>query len=211
MGAIRDLAHIGHSWPRAWLFGCAECDSAAGTSGACADRLDNQIRSAFECFGSDADGHGRFLLAQQHDPIASFNIGSLTSLNPSFTDHFIPTEPCIGGGTCQLSFAFGGSTGSFPTYAFQNGNVPDTDLVTPFALPVGTFIPGDPCIAGTVCHASGSIVAFNAPVTVGTWDTTIAVATPLPATFPLFVTGLGAIGLLGWCRKRKTTAATAKA
>jgi hypothetical protein len=29
---------------------------------------------------------------------------------------------------------------------------------------------------------------------------------PLPATLPLFATGLGAIGLLGWRRKRKTQA-----
>jgi hypothetical protein len=31
-------------------------------------------------------------------------------------------------------------------------------------------------------------------------------ATPLPATLPLFATGLGAMGLLGWRRKRKATA-----
>jgi hypothetical protein len=30
---------------------------------------------------------------------------------------------------------------------------------------------------------------------------------PLPATFPLFATGLGALGLLGWRRKRKADAA----
>jgi hypothetical protein len=29
------------------------------------------------------------------------------------------------------------------------------------------------------------------------------VITPLPATLPLFATGLGALGLLGWGRKRK--------
>ena len=28
-------------------------------------------------------------------------------------------------------------------------------------------------------------------------------ATPLPATLPLFATGLGALGLFGWSRKRK--------
>jgi hypothetical protein len=33
--------------------------------------------------------------------------------------------------------------------------------------------------------------------------------TPLPAALPLFATGLGAIGLLGWRRKRKNTAAIA--
>ena len=33
------------------------------------------------------------------------------------------------------------------------------------------------------------------------------VVTPLPAAFPLFATGLGALGLLGWRRKRKALAA----
>jgi hypothetical protein len=34
-------------------------------------------------------------------------------------------------------------------------------------------------------------------------------ATPLPAAFPLFVSGLGALGLLGWRRKRKAAAIAA--
>jgi hypothetical protein len=34
-------------------------------------------------------------------------------------------------------------------------------------------------------------------------------ATPLPAALPLFVGGLGALGLLGWCRKRKAAALAA--
>jgi plastocyanin len=32
---------------------------------------------------------------------------------------------------------------------------------------------------------------------------TVTAATPLPAALPLFATGLGAMGLLGWRRKRK--------
>jgi hypothetical protein len=36
-------------------------------------------------------------------------------------------------------------------------------------------------------------------------------ATPLPAALPLFATGLGAMGLLGWRRKRKKAAAVAAA
>jgi hypothetical protein len=35
--------------------------------------------------------------------------------------------------------------------------------------------------------------------------------TPLPAAFPLFATGLGALGLLGWRRKRKNAAALSAA
>jgi hypothetical protein len=45
---------------------------------------------------------------------------------------------------------------------------------------------------------------------VGTANLTANLAsTPLPAAFPLFATGLGGLGLLGWRRKRKNTAAVA--
>jgi len=40
----------------------------------------------------------------------------------------------------------------------------------------------------------------------GTWTVS---TTPLPAALPLFATGLGAMGLLGWRRKRKNAAAIA--
>jgi hypothetical protein len=33
-------------------------------------------------------------------------------------------------------------------------------------------------------------------------------ATPLPAALPLFASGLGAMGLLGWWRKRKAVASS---
>ena len=35
--------------------------------------------------------------------------------------------------------------------------------------------------------------------------------TPLPAALPLFISGLGALGLLGWRRKRKAAASLAAA
>ena len=52
-------------------------------------------------------------------------------------------------------------------------------------------------------HASGQ--NFNDP---GTWTVS---QTPLPAALPLFATGLGAMGLLGWRKKRKAAAALAAA
>ena len=42
----------------------------------------------------------------------------------------------------------------------------------------------------------------------GTWSLA-PTATPLPSALPLLATGLGALGLLGWRRKRKNTAAVA--
>ncbi len=41
----------------------------------------------------------------------------------------------------------------------------------------------------------------------GNTDTLAISETPLPATLPLFASGLGALGLLGWRRKRKAHAA----
>jgi hypothetical protein len=40
---------------------------------------------------------------------------------------------------------------------------------------------------------------------------TAVAATPLPAALPLFATGVGALGLFGWRRKRKNAAAIVSA
>jgi hypothetical protein len=66
--------------------------------------------------------------------------------------------------------------------------------------------------------ATGNIITITS-ANVGNWDFFIdnvhfnealppnLASVPLPAALPLFATGLGALGLLGWCRKRKTAAA----
>jgi hypothetical protein len=53
--------------------------------------------------------------------------------------------------------------------------------------------------------------AFTPPVTFleGEFVTSQAAATPLPGTLPLFAGGLGALGLLGWRRKKKAAALAA--
>jgi hypothetical protein len=45
--------------------------------------------------------------------------------------------------------------------------------------------------------------------TVGSFTLTELRATPLPAALPLFTTGLGALGLLGWRRKKKAAVTAA--
>ena len=52
---------------------------------------------------------------------------------------------------------------------------------------------------------SGNVAANG---TFGTWEI-VPSATPLPAALPLFATGLGALGLLGWRRKKKAAALAA--
>jgi hypothetical protein len=100
-----------------------------------------------------------------------------------------------------------GTTVSPNTFAYA----PNTDLsnlALPFSAPmilIANFEPPDPCFSGAACQASGPIVFFDQPVAIGTWTVTIS-ETPLPAALPLFASGLGALGLLGWRRKRKAAA-----
>ncbi len=51
--------------------------------------------------------------------------------------------------------------------------------------------------------------SFWNPGDVGTLSASDPPATPLPAALPLFATGLGLLGLLGWHRKRKAAALSA--
>jgi hypothetical protein len=74
----------------------------------------------------------------------------------------------------QISF---GSVGTFMGYAFAT-----------FPAVGNCDAPGTTCLTG---------------ITAGSMFTFTSTTTPLPAALPLFATGLGALGLLGWRRKRK--------
>ena len=139
------------------------------------------------------------------------DIGKL-SVGNSFVTTFIPGDPCLAAVSCRLNFSFGGQT-SIP------GNPVTPQFFLAAAFPLGSnlanAVPAPPEImpldffqGGAPLSFSGPIVAFDAPVIVGEWDITIreATATPLPAALPLFASGLGALSLLGWRRKRKQAA-----
>jgi hypothetical protein len=127
----------------------------------------------------------------------------------------------------NFQFADGGQTLSTDTTnwsgTYNNGNsdptasqswVTPTGGVAQMTYPWGTpsviasgalwIWPSDSSSAGLSCG--------NCTVDLQTVITYTGVsATPLPAALPLFASGLGAMGLLGWRRKRKAAAALAAA
>jgi hypothetical protein len=61
-----------------------------------------------------------------------------------------------------------------------------------------TLLGGAWCVGKIECGNDSGLTSTWAPVAAAS-----VTATPVPAALPLFVTGLGALGLLGWRRKRK--------
>jgi hypothetical protein len=92
--------------------------------------------------------------------------------------------------------AFGGNP-STGTWSGGTANIfvvhfDNQGLVFEFASNVSSFT-----ISGLSPVNLSNITGLDGPTT----------ATPLPAALPLFAGGLGALGLLGWRRKRKAAAA----
>ena len=107
-------------------------------------------------------------------------------------------------GSQLFSNSFTVSGGTITAYSFQSdGGFNVSPNVTCCTLTMFSSTSSSPASAGlsdlpfTTGTVSGVSVAFTPPVS----------SVPLPATLPLFATGLGALGLLGWRRKKKTIAA----
>ena len=93
----------------------------------------------------------------------------------------------------------------------------DADIVTGevshFFIPYHTFSSSISVVAATNTAPAGTAAAWNMDRSVAdtTTNTMFAVftptAVPVPTALPLFASGLGVIGLLGWRRKRKKAAA----
>jgi len=112
------------------------------------------------------------------------------------------TGPSVGSlsgtGVVSTSIAYQSGPTTSPTYVINDVNLAAGTYV------LDTFL--GTCGQGQSCSGSGSStdpqyqVLFSDPP-----------STPLPAAMPLFASGLGAMGLFGWRRKRKNTAAIAAA
>jgi hypothetical protein len=127
----------------------------------------------------------------------SVAVGPL-SVGDTFSMILYPPNPC-NSTTCELGFSFNGMIGGTSIGAVgPNNEFP--------IIPIGSYYPPNPC-TGTTCQSSGLLVGGD-PETVGRWSVAVT-QTPLPAALPLFATGLGAMCLLGWRRKRKASAIAA--
>jgi hypothetical protein len=96
----------------------------------------------------------------------------------------------------------GGLIGNNEMFAFSSF-VP-TDWVAPAAGQPPPLVEIGMLNGALFEEATGPLVGFDA-AQVGTWTVTETV-TPLPAALPLFATGIGGLGFLGWRRKRKAQA-----
>jgi hypothetical protein len=87
--------------------------------------------------------------------------------------------------------------------------------ILPLSYLLGDFIiPGEITIADSFFHngaaSDAGVVTVDANGDILEFQSFASTSdTPLPATLPLFATGLGALGLLGWRRKRKAVACAA--
>jgi hypothetical protein len=140
---------------------------------------------------------------------------NLYSINPSTgAATFIgPT------GLSRSAIVEGMSTGSSALYVTVNSSLYTLNLVTgavgtsssglfgPTVLEAGTLFSGaaDPSAIWTLnlSNGAGTFVTNVSGADTNFWGLAPDVATPLPAALPLFATGLGSLGLLGWRRKRK--------
>ncbi len=97
------------------------------------------------------------------------------------------------------SNGFGGYTSTYPgdTWAQLLANVGLTSVAY-VVLDLDAGFAGDQHMLVNNFTVNGDVFAAAAP-------------TPLPAALPLFASGLGAMGVLGWRRKRKKAAARAAA
>ena len=116
----------------------------------------------------------------------------------------------------QLTSGQDDTSGSADVYALHFGpmkNDKSNDIVLVFS---GATTLADVTLQGLHNFRSFDIadpptIATDPPTIVSPFDITAndPTATPLPAALPLFAGGLGALGLLGWRRKRKAQVAAA--
>ena len=148
----------------------------------------------------------------------NINLGSPLIIGSFITATITGTSNADTSGTISAAFTFsdpssgsttdsGTITGTFASSNLKQINVTWTDPIS-IVFADGTKLQIDLSNAQSNCTGNcGSGDAFNIGGTFTLLNGPTLIATPLPAALPLFATGLGALGLLGWRRKRKPAVA----
>jgi hypothetical protein len=128
--------------------------------------------------------------------------GSFTPTSQSTVDFSDPPTITISDGMFLETFSQGTLFGVSSGGGTASGNGTAT-VTLDFIFKGGTGLfagdTGEITVTETITRTS----ATTATISNGSYTGTLITATPLPAALPLFATGLGAIGLFGWRRKRQ--------
>jgi hypothetical protein len=130
----------------------------------------------------------------------------------NFAGQFLTSGPLIAPTSGTIAFTEAGGGGviisDILTFSYTGGGAGG------FASLTGSFVsdlePGGSLVApvGAILISEGTPFTFNNTNITASAVSDLEVV-PLPAALPLFATGLGVLGLLGWSRKRKNAAAIA--
>src|ERR1039458_8728862 len=122
-----------------------------------------------------------------------------------------PPDPCLGAAACTRSNAVTLPSSGMPKWNLNNVMFNTTGGPYHVGLSGMSMGPFDLYFATDMNDPNVPVYDlyfYDASTYVGTLEV-FATTTPLPAALPLFASGLGALGLLGWRRKRKAAAITA--
>ena len=147
-------------------------------------------------------------------PAGTTGIGAPVAINVSGaytatgTDPLAPTDPC--GSAAGPSHCAPGGTNHLGVFTTETGaGTPASILITLTAVGGNTWLTAASVLTPTTGAAAIYGHGFQAfaqdglgPLGTGQFGGFYS-PVPLPAALPLFATGLGALGLLGWRRKRK--------
>jgi hypothetical protein len=144
---------------------------------------------------------------------SNISASGLLTASPSGPDYLITgISGTYNGNAITSLFAPGGFQGN--NNILHSGS-PQLDILgfafSVAALPRNVNIYYDAVGGSDFCPTRPGYCDYHEPGAIDTPIAFSATLTPLPAALPLFATGLGAVGLLGWRRKRKAAAALAAA
>jgi hypothetical protein len=122
------------------------------------------------------------------------------STSVTINDHFfnVTNSNCNSPDSCITLPPYGGFSGGTldsPLFVISVGQLNAIACSTTF-VSSGTITGSQSCVGPTTGY-----VSLTLDIRQG--DGEFEVVTPLPVSLPLFASGLGALGLLGWRRKRK--------